>query len=225
MPENEERNLTLIKKLQPTKTTMRKYTAEFIGTFFLMFGIVMSVANAGDIAPLAIGSILMVMVYAGGPISGAHYNPAVTLAVWLRGKCTTAEVPGYIIAQIVAASVAAFTANFILGVEPGDGLEVNFTPALLSEFLGTFALCFVILMVAFSKRSEGNSYFGLAIGFTVAAMAFSVGSVSGGAFNPAVAIGGSFAGLLTWANIWLYLVANLVAGAAASFVFKYVDAE
>lgn len=204
---------------------MRKYTAEFIGTFFLMFGIVMSVANAGDIAPLAIGSILMVMVYAGGPISGAHYNPAVTLAVWLRGKCTTAEVPGYIIAQILAASVAAFTANFILGVEPGDGLEVNFTPALLSEFLGTFALCFVILMVAFSKRSEGNSYFGLAIGFTVAAMAFSVGSVSGGAFNPAVAIGGSFAGLLTWANIWLYLVANLVAGAAASFVFKYVDAE
>ncbi|MEX0719608.1 MAG: MIP/aquaporin family protein [Balneolaceae bacterium] len=204
---------------------MRKYTAEFIGTFFLMFGIVMSVANAGDIAPLAIGSILMVMVYAGGPISGAHYNPAVTLAVWMRGKCSTAEVPGYLIAQITAASIAAFTANFILGVEPGTGLEVNFTPALLSEFLGTFALCFVILMVAFSKRSEGNSYFGLAIGFTVAAMAFSVGSVSGGAFNPAVAIGGSFAGLLIWSNIWIYLVANLVAGAVASLAFNYVDAE
>lgn len=204
---------------------MKKYTTEFIGTFFLMFTIVMSVANAGDIAPLAIGSILMVLVYAGGPISGAHYNPAVTLAVWLRGKCTLAEIPGYLIAQLIGASLAAITANFILGTGPGEGLEVNFTPALLSEFLGTFVLVFVILNVAFSNRSAGNSYFGLAIGFTVAGMAFSVGSVSGGAFNPAVAVGGSVAGLLTWSYIWVYLVANLLAGMAAAFVFKFVDTE
>lgn len=204
---------------------MKKYTVEFTGTFFLMFAIVMAVTHAGNLAPVAIGSMLMVMVYAGGPISGAHYNPAVTLAVWMRGKIAASEIFGYMAAQVLGAFVAAFMADLILESKPGEGFELMITPALLSEFIGTFALCFVVLNVAFSKRSAGNSYFGLAIGFTVAAMAFSVGSISGGAFNPAVAVGGSFAGLLTWSNIWIYLLANFAAGALASVLFNFVDKE
>lgn len=204
---------------------MKKYVVEFIGTFFLLFGIITAVASAGALAPLAIGAILMVMVYAGGPISGAHYNPAVTLAVWIRGKCDTKDVIPYVIAQLVAAVTAAFVANSILGIPQGSGMSIDTVPALVAELLGTFALCFVILNVATSDRASGNSYFGLAIGFTVAAMAFAVGGISGGAFNPAVALGASLAGLLSWSNIWVYLVANLIAGALAAYVFKFVDTE
>lgn len=204
---------------------MKKYVVEFIGTFFLMFAIITAVANAGALAPLAIGAALMVMIYAGGPISGAHYNPAVTLAVWIRGKCETKDIAGYVIAQLAASAIAATVATSLLGIPMGSGMEVEVVPALTAEFLGTFALCFVILNVATADRSAGNSYFGLAIGFTVTAMAFTLGGVSGGAFNPAVVVGGSLAGLLSWSNLWIYLVANLVAGAVAAFTFKFVDSE
>src|SRR5258707_14845425 len=89
---------------------MKKYLAEFIGTFFLVFTIGMTVVapGAGNLAPLAIGCALMVMVYAGGHVSGAHYNPAVTLAVWLRGKCPAADVGPYVVAQVPAPTRAAF---------------------------------------------------------------------------------------------------------------------
>lgn len=204
---------------------MKKYVVEFIGTFFLMFAIITAVANAGAFAPLAIGAALMVMIYAGGPISGAHYNPAVTLAVWIRGKCETKDVPGYVLAQLSASAIAAIVATSILGIPMGSGMDVELVPALTAEFLGAFALCFVILNVATADRSAGNSYFGLAIGFTVTAMAFTLGGISGGAFNPAVAFGGSLAGLLSWSNLWIYLVANLAAGAVAAFAFKFVDSE
>lgn len=204
---------------------MKKYVVEFIGTFFLMFGIIMAVANAGAFAPLAIGTVLMVMIYAGGPISGAHYNPAVTLAVWIRGKCETKDVAGYVIAQLSASAIAAAITTSLLGIPIGTGLEVEVVPALVAELIGTFALCFVILNVATADRSAGNSYFGLAIGFTVTAMAFTLGGISGGAFNPAVFFGGSLAGLFSWSNFWIYLVANLLAGAAAAYAFKYVDSE
>lgn len=204
---------------------MKKYVVEFIGTFFLMFAIITAVANAGALAPLAIGAALMVMIYAGGPISGAHYNPAVTLAVWIRGKCETKDIAGYVLAQLSASAIAATLATSLLGIPMGSGMEVEVVPALTAEFLGTFALCFVILNVATADRSAGNSYFGLAIGFTVTAMAFTLGGISGGAFNPAVVVGGSLAGLLSWSNLWIYFVANLTAGAVAAFAFKFVDSE
>ncbi len=204
---------------------MKKYVVEVIGTFFLMLGIIAAVANAGILAPLAIGTILMVMVYAGGPISGAHYNPAVTIAVWIRGKCDTKDVFPYIIAQLVGAALAALVAGNLLGISAGSGMDLDMVPALTAEILGTFALVFVILNVATSDKSAGNSYFGLAIGFTVAGLAFTLGSISGGVFNPAVALGGSMAGLLSWGNIWVYLVANILAGVLAAYAYKFVDSE
>lgn len=201
---------------------MNKYINEFIGTFFLVLTIVVAVnGGAGPLAPVAIGAALMVMIFAGGHISGAHYNPAVTLAVWMRGKCTTAEMPIYMIAQIVGGVVAALAGGFLLGdkmagVKP---MALDMVPALLAELLGTFALAWVVLNVATTKATEGNSFYGLAIGFTVTAMAYSLGGISGGAFNPAVAIGVSVAGMQDWANIWIFLVGCFGGAALAAILY------
>lgn len=206
----------------------KKYLVELIGTFFLVTTIGMTVMGpnaAGPLAPLAIGSALMVMVFAGGHISGAHYNPAVTLAVFLRGKCPIADVIPYMISQTLGAALAAMTVLFLKGNPPVAGLEVDVARALLAEFLFTFALCYVVLNVATAKGTSGNSFYGLAIGFTVLAGAFAVGGISGGAFNPAVAVGATIMGLLKIANIWIYLVANFGAAVAASAVFAFANGK
>jgi aquaporin Z len=206
---------------------MNKYFVEFIGTFFLVFTVGMTVIkpDAGSFAPLAIGSALMVMVYAGGHISGGHYNPAVTLAIWLRGKCPTAAVPGYMASQVVVGGVAAAAALYLKGnpeLTPGD-LKIG--PSLLAEFLGTFALCWVVLNTATAKATSGNSNYGLAIGFTVLVMAYAVGGISGGAFNPAVAVGATLMHLVKGANLWIHLVADFAGGATAAMAFKALSTE
>ena len=201
---------------------MNKYATELIGTFFLVLTIGCTVigTGAGALAPLAIGSVLMVMVFAGGHISGAHYNPAVTLGVWLRGKCPARDVMPYMISQIAGAAVAAAVVRYLKAGPPPVAMRVATMPALLAEFLFTFALVFVVLNVATAKGTAGNSFYGLAIGFTVMTGAFAVGNISGGAFNPAVAVGVSIMGLAPWTNLWIYLVANFAGGAAAAAVFK-----
>ena len=207
---------------------MKKYLVEFIGTFFFVLVIVCSViGGAGDMAPLAIGSALMVMIYAGGHISGGHFNPAVTLAVFLRGKCPAADVPMYMIAQIAGGAVAALLATTVLGYQVAAAPTgmADVTAGMVAEFLGAFAICWVVLHTATAKGTAGNSNYGLAIGFTVTAMAYALGGISGGAFNPAVAVGISVAELASWSNIWVFLVGNLLAGAAAAFLFKFVNGD
>ena len=206
---------------------MNKYAVEFIGTFFLVLTVGMTVIEpgAGIIAPIAIGSALMIMVYAGGHISGGHYNPAVTLAVWLRGRCVGKDVPGYMIAQVIGGVIAAL---IVLYLKSGSQIEASVLlplPALAAEFLFTFALCYVVLNVATSKNTQGNSYYGLAIGFTVTVGAYSVGPISGAAFNPAVAIGVTVMGVSFIKNIWIFLVANLIGGAIAAVVFNYLNPD
>jgi aquaporin Z len=204
---------------------MNKYLTEFIGAFFLVatIGFAVIEPGAGPMAPLAIGSVLMVMIYAGGHISGGHYNPAVTLGVFLRGKMPAADVIPYWVAQILAAVVAAFVVLYVKGFPSLTPMSVAVVPALLVEFLFAFALVYVVLNAATSKDTAGNSFYGLAIGFTVLTGAFAVGAVSGGAFNPAVAVGISTMGLVGWGNIWIYLVANLLGGAAAAYFFKFAN--
>ncbi len=210
---------------------MKKYFVEFIGTFFLILAIVMAANLAGAMAPLAIGSMLMVMIYAGGHISGAHFNPAVTLAVFLRGKCDAKDVAPYMVAQLVGAALASVIGLYLLANNGGEpsmnklGNDGMVLPALLAEFLGTFALCWVILHTATAKGTSGNSFYGLAIGFTVLACAYALGGISGGAFNPAVALGISIAEMSAWPNIWVFLVANFAAGAAAAFAFKFANGD
>src|ERR1700720_474765 len=177
-----------------------KYVYELIGTFFLVFTIGMS---SGITAPIAIGSILMVMIFAGGHISGGHYNPAVTLAVLLRGKISLGDAVRYMIVQILGAAVASFVVLYLLNDKiPDNAAEMaNTTKGLLAEFIGTFALAYVVLNVATAKGTIGNSFYGLAIGFTVLAMALALGVISGGAFNPAVALGISLMKLESWSSI------------------------
>ena len=202
---------------------MKKYLVELLGTFFLVFTIgntVMKPHDAGALAPLAIGAALMVMIYAGGHISGGHFNPAVTLAVWLRGKCPTSDVPGYMVSQVVGAVLAAFAALYLKGNPENTPMNMETGPALLAEFLGTFALAWVVLNTATAKGTAGNSNYGLAIGFTVLTMAFAVGAVSGGAFNPAVAVGVTVMHLVKGGDVWIHLVGDFAGGALAAFAYK-----
>jgi aquaporin Z len=201
----------------------RKLVVEFIGTFFLVFTIGMAVSRAGDLAPLAIGAVLMVMVFAGGHVSGAHYNPAVSIAVLVRGKMDSTEFLPYLGTQFLAAVVAGLV-MIVLGYDFDSAAKfAGAGKMLIVEFLFTFALAWVVLNVATARGTEGNSFYGLAIGFTVGAGAFAVGSVSGAAFNPAVAVGAMVMGLFSWGDIWVYLIANLLGGAAAATVFLYTQ--
>jgi aquaporin Z len=203
---------------------MNKYIVEFIGTFFLVLTIGCTVipAAAGVIAPLAIGAALMVMVFAGGHISGAHYNPAVTLAVFLRGKCPAGDVIPYWIAQIVGSVLAAFAAMYLVGKSGTPMTIANVPTAFLAEFLFTFALAYVVLNVATAKGNANNSFYGLAIGLTVMAGAFAVGAISGGAFNPAVAVGIAIMKLVDFSQIWIHIIADLAGAAVAAFTFRIV---
>ena len=201
---------------------MKSLLVEGLGTFFLVLviGLTVIAPGAGNFAPLAIGAILMVMVYAGGHISGGHYNPAVTLAVWLRGKCKVSDVLPYMGAQVAGAALAAFLVGVCKRGSVVTAMRPEVGPALLMELVFTCALAYVVLNVATAKQTAGNSYFGLAIGFTVMAGAYAAGPISGGVFNPAVAIGITLLGLGTPANLWLYLAAQAAGGALAALAFR-----
>lgn len=206
---------------------MAKYLTEFIGTFFLVstVGYTVIAPGAGDMAPLAIGATLMVMIFAGGHISGGHYNPAVTLAVYLRGRCPAMDVLPYWLAQLLGAGAAAVLVLFVRDKVVVTALEPDVTRALVAEFIYTFALCYVVLNVATAKGTSGNPTYGLAIGFTVLVGAYAVGGISGGAFNPAVAVGITVMGLSKVANIWIFLVANFAGAAVAAFTFRIINPE
>jgi aquaporin Z len=205
---------------------MNKYIAEFIGTFFLVLTIGCTGIGAGAsvIAPLAIGAALMVMVFAGGHISGAHYNPAVTLGVLIRGKVKAADVVPYMVAQLAAAAIAALVVSkFLRAGIVVTPIVPKVGPALLAEFLFTFALVYVVLNAATAEGTSGNSFYGLAIGMTVMTGAFAVGDISGGAFNPAVALGISVLGISSWNNIWIYLLADFAGAIVAAVVFNIIN--
>ena len=202
---------------------MKNYITEFIGTFFLVLTI--GLAGGGDNAPIAIGSALMVMIYAGGHISGAHYNPAVTLGVFLRHRISSTEAAIYMGSQIAGAIVAAVITGLFRELPSEAAQSIDITKALIAEVLGTFALVYVVLNVATVKANEGNSYFGLAIGFTVMAMAYCFGGYSGGAFNPAVAVGASVFKAFSWGNIWIYIVGCFAGAAIAAVLFNAINPD
>jgi aquaporin Z len=206
---------------------MKKYITEFIGTFFLVLTIGCTVIPGapGVIPPVAIAAVLMAMIFAGGHISGAHYNPAITLALFIRGRCDAKDILPYWIAQFAAGVAAAYTAVYLTG-KSGTPMEISNVPvAFVAEFLFTFALAYVILNVATAKGTSNNSFYGLAIGMTVMAGAFAVGGISGGAFNPAVAVAIATMKLVSFSQIWIHLVADLAGAVAASLVFKFINPE
>jgi aquaporin Z len=205
---------------------VRKYMTEFIGTFFLVLTIGLTVLGGAPIPALAIGASLMVMVYMGGHISGAHYNPAVSFALLLRRKLPAKEYIPYVIAQLLGSLVAALVVRTLLGqtFAPAPGATSSVTGAMLVEVLFTFALALVVLNVATSAATKGNSYYGLAaIGFTVTVAAFAGGPISGGAFNPAVGIGPTIVNAIygggTFNDLWIYIRDLPAGGALAAMVF------
>ena len=206
---------------------MNKYLMELVGTFFLMLtvGLTVIAAPSGVIAPLAIGSALMIMVFAGGHISGGHYNPAVSLGVWMRGNLATKDLAPYWVSQLVGGLLAAGVVAFLRAGVPVSALAPAVLPTLVAEFLFTFALVFVVLSTATAKANAGNSFFGLAIGFTVMVGAFAVGDISGAAFNPAGVRGIPGLGLLNWTSIWMNLVFEHVAGQASGAGCTLVNME
>ncbi len=210
---------------------MRKYLVEFIGTFFLVMAVCAAVRmqenNAfTNFAPLAIGLALIAMIYAGGHLSGAHYNPAVSLAIFIRGKMSMVEMIGYWVVQLMAGVIAALVASNLFDYSVNlDPDPENSLGAVIAEVLGTFALAYVVLNVATSPKTANNQYYGLAIGFTVVAMAYAVGPVSGGAFNPAVALGLSVFGKIDWSGLWIYVVGAFAGGALAAIVYKLLRLE
>jgi len=206
---------------------MRRYATEFIGTFFLVFTVCAAALSGASLAPLAIGAVLAAMVFAGGHISGGHYNPAVSLAAFVRGRLGIVDLACYTAAQLLAGVVAAYAAKYVVAVHT-DRFTIassDLLRAFLAELLLTFALAYVVLNVATSKDHPKNSFYGLAIGLTVLAGAVAVGGVSGGAFNPAVGIGLVVAAMATLNTLWIYLVATLAGGAAAGLVFGLLNPD
>ena len=201
---------------------MSKYLTEFIGTFFLVLTICLMSVRGTDLTALAVGAVLTAMVYMGGHISGAHYNPAISVAFLLRGKFPARDLVPYWVAQIAGALAAAGVALVIADQPynpPAPAADASVMAAIGTEILFTFALALVILNVATTKATEGNAFYGLAIGLTVAAGAFAGGPISGGVFNPAVGIGPILVDVIDGGNsaghLWMYLVGPLVGAALA----------
>ncbi len=207
---------------------MNKLVTEFVGTFFLVLIIGLAVELGDVLAPLVIGVGLTALVYMGGHVSMAHYNPAATLGFWMCGTTKTPEAFRYIAVQLVAALSAAFVSLWLLNgatFSPGVGAEHSVWQALMAEFLFTFALVLVILNVAIAETTAGNQFYGIAIGFVVMAGAYAVWDISGAAFNPAVALGGLVIEAVVYdrslEEAWIYLVGPLSGAAFAAVVFGW----
>ena len=209
-----------------------KAIMEGVGTAALIMTIQVAVSSGSKMAPLAIGLILMVMVYSGGPISGAHYNPAVSLAVLLRQKMDLPDMIIYWISQFVGGYIGAILGATINGgtyiVVTRGSDDVTSSQAFVAEIIFTFLLCFVVLNVATRTTTQNNNgYYGAAIGLTVTAGAITVGNVSGGAFNPAVAICLSIASRSSSSLMYAVgtSVANFIGGILAAVIFRIVAPE
>jgi aquaporin Z len=208
---------------------MRRYAVETIGTFFLVLVITTTVLLQVGPAPIAIAAVLTVMIFAGGHVSGAHYNPAVTVALAVRNRFAWRDVPAYCIAQTLGAVGGALVGRYLLAGRPAEEAFTAGGKALaaatVAELLVTFALAYVVLNVATSKNTAGNSFYGLAIGGTVLAGALTVGGISGGVFNPAVAVGVAGAGLVDWTLVPVYVACQIAAGALAGLTFRALNRD
>ena len=211
------------------KELLKKCLVEFIGTFFLVFtiGCALFPNGRGGFPPMAIGFVLMVMIYAGGHVSGGHYNPAVSLAAAIRGALSWRDFVPYMIAQFLGGVSAAFLAAYIVAIPPyANETSFSMIPMIICEFLFTFALCYTVLHTATSEDTKGNSYFGLAIGSTVTVGIFAVGSVlCYGAFNPAVAMALGMMHTACWPSVFVTIVTNLIAGAIAALIYNYTNPD
>ena len=210
---------------------LRACVAEFIGTFGLLFAgagaIMVDELSGGQVTHLGIGLtfglIVAAMIFATGHISGAHINPAVTLAFAISRHFPWKRVPCYILAQLAGAAAAGLTLLAILGDVANMGATLptgNDPQALGLEIVLTFFLMFVIMAVATDARAEGNIA-AIAIGATVALESTFAGPIAGASMNPARSLGPALVGW-TWTSQWLYVVGPVVGAAVASMVYTWL---
>jgi aquaporin Z len=208
----------------------RALVIEAVGTGVLVIIIAMASVNAGVMAPLAIGLGLAALVYMGGPVSGAHYNPAVSLCLAMTRALPMERLGPYAAAQCVGAIVGASVACAMTGeaVVPAPGVDVAWWRALITEAVFTFMLCIVIIGAAVAPASKGRGYFGLAIGLTILAAALAGGPISGGVYNPGVALGLAALGLsrgIDASHVWLYLIGPVIGALAATLLSPAIVGE
>lgn len=203
---------------------MNRVITEAMGTFFWVFAVIGATAQATPLAAFAVGGTVVAATYAGSHLSGAHFNPAVSVAAFIRGTLPAPDLPAYIGAQLAGASLASLVGAWAFRIgttQPQAWSGRTLLAAIVVELLFTFFLAFVALTVV---SSENVAVHGLAVGAVVASGMLLVTMQSGATFNPAVALGATFAQLSAWANLWAYGIAQLVGGVAAGFVVKALNA-
>jgi len=201
---------------------MKKYTIEFVGTFLFVLSIIGIIHNASALVAVHIGLALTALVYMGWAISGAHYNPAVTLGIFLNKKISSRDAMRYIIAQVLWGAVAYIVMTEWLNITlPAVTVANDLKSLFIAEFIFTFALVSTVLYTAVNSITAGNSYFGIAIGAIVAIGIVVVGQISGWFFNPAVLLGIGMFGISLQTAIIILL--GQIAGASwAAFLYKYI---
>lgn len=208
---------------------MKKYLTEGIGAFFLTLTVVMTAPDGnGYLSALVAGAMLLAMYSAGAPVSGAHYNPAVSLAMLIRGKLDRVDFTYYWVAQFAGSGIGALMASFLLRCSGNGDIAVRNTDiacALIAEFLGAFALVFTVLQATTARDTTGQANAGLAIGFVFFAGMAIFAPVSGGYFNPALALGASLAGIAAWGDFLIYLIGGLLGAVAAVSVFRILNED
>lgn len=211
----------IILLLQP----MRKYVAELFGTFFLMLIIGVT------LNPISIGFGLALLVYLGAHISGAHYNPAITFAFLLQKKITPKESLGYIVSQLLGATLAAVVVGYATKNSVNIFVNNGALPTVwfLGEALFTFLLVYTVLTFVLTKKLEDNPFYGFMIGTAVMVGIFAVGAISGSALNPALALGSFLGGYITHKEtvdlnrIFLYTFAPLLGAILAHWFYTYLN--
>jgi len=226
----------MVEDSSSTGKMVKQFVSEFIGTFFLVFTVGLNVLGSSPAPALSIGASLMCMIYALGGVSGAHFNPAVTVALTLAGKSPAGDIPHYMAAQLLGGLAASLAYTGLVGkavpLQPGAGH--SWSDAAFAEILYTFVLCFVVLNVAtlsgqhLTNGGKAKQIYGLAIGFCIVVGGYAIGSVSGGSLNPAVSFALDTSHALkggSWMNCLMYTVFELAGAGLASLAFMVCQPE
>lgn len=211
---------------QDNAGAFRKYVVEFMGTFFLVMTLCMTDAGGlGQFAPLAAGLMLTGMIYSSMHISGAHFNPAISVATYLRGKLNAGDLLPYVVSQFLGGTLAAMLSGFLLLSASAEVVtkELDIVPSLIAELLGTLLFVYTFLNMTTIKKTAGQPLAGLAIALVYGAILYTFGANTGGAFNPAVALGLTMANITPWESIWIFGLANFAGGILAAFLSQYVN--
>lgn len=201
---------------------MKKYVIEFIGTCLLVLTALMTLNNGSSVmAPVAVGGVIMGLYLVGGPLSGGHYNPAITLSALMLRRMGRTDAIYFVIAQMLGGLIAAFFAALLLNCDLASEVRTwnnGTTCMLLAETFGAFAWVYVLSHLTHIRADASWQSAALGSGFTLMAMMYALGKLSGGAFNPALALGFCVLGMVQWPSYWIYLLGSLLGAAAAATV-------